>query len=384
MHDEDGLTESNGSAGGGTLIGTDAELAAFLPAVEAAAWLAVDTEADSLHAYPEKLCLIQLSIPGRDELIDPLAKMDLQPLFARLEGRRLILHGADYDLRLLQRAHQFVPTAIFDTMLAARLLDYPGLGLEKLVERVLGQRLEKGPQRANWARRPLTRRMADYARNDTRYLKPLADHLTGELEAKGRWSWFEETCDRLIRDSTSVRPEDPDEVWRLSGCSRLDRRALAVLRELWLWREGEARRVNRPPYFVVSHEKLVQMAARAAAGLPLADQLSTRWSSARRDQVLNAVSRALALSASEWPRHRQSRGLRLNGRQRARLLQLTEQRDREARRLQLDPAVVATRLQLVQLAAGVEDGRNGLMRWQRALLGAGGGSLSATGSGAVP
>src|SRR6266446_10199853 len=104
------------------MIDTEEKLKAFLGTIHAATWVAVDTEADSLHAYPEKVCLIQISTVSGDELIDPLAQINLDPLLEGLSGHELIMHGADYDLRLLQKHHRFIPSAIFDTMLAARLL----------------------------------------------------------------------------------------------------------------------------------------------------------------------------------------------------------------------------------------------------------------------
>ena len=167
------------------MIDSEQKLASYLPVLRAAHWVAVDTEADSLHAYPEKVCLIQISTASGDRLVDPLAGLDLDPLLEALSGHELIMHGADYDLRLLRKHHEFVPSAIFDTMLAARLLGLRQFGLGHLVEKYLGVKLEKGPQKANWALRPLTERMERYARNDTHYLKPLADRLKPELEAKG-------------------------------------------------------------------------------------------------------------------------------------------------------------------------------------------------------
>ena len=196
------------------MIDTDAKLAALLPRLHAAPWLALDTEADSLHAYPEKLCLIQTSLPGADELIDPLAAVELSALWDALSGRELILHGADYDLRLLRRTCGFVPKSVSDTMLAARLVGFVEFGLTNLVEQLLGVHLEKGPQTANWARRPLTERMANYAR----------------LREKGRLDWHQESCARLVKECAEWRPANPDQVWRLKGADKLDRRGLAVLR----------------------------------------------------------------------------------------------------------------------------------------------------------
>jgi ribonuclease D len=140
----------------GRVIDTEQKLQAFLPKLLMATWVALDTEADSLHAYPEKVCLIQISTVAGDRMIDPLAGIDLDPLLEALSGHELIMHGADYDLRLLLKHHQFVPSAIFDTMLAARLLGDREFGLQHLLEKYLGVKLEKGPQKANWALRPLT------------------------------------------------------------------------------------------------------------------------------------------------------------------------------------------------------------------------------------
>src|SRR3954469_16605168 len=145
--------------------------------LQAASWVSVDTEADSLHAYPEKVCLIQISTTEGDRLVDPLAEMDINPLLDSLAGRELIFHAADYDLRLLRKHHDFTPSEIFDTMLASRLLGERQFGLGSLVEKYLGVKLDKGPQKADWAQRPLTARMEEYARNDTRHLKTLEEKL---------------------------------------------------------------------------------------------------------------------------------------------------------------------------------------------------------------
>ena len=178
--------------------------------------MAVDTEADSLHAYPEKVCLIQISTVAGDVLVDPLSKINLDPMLDALSGHELIMHGADYDLRLLEKHHQFTPSAIFDTMLASRLIGEMQFGYSTLVEKFLGVKLEKGPQKANWALRPLTERMEKYARNDTHYLKPLVDQLRAGLEAKGRLAWHQESCARLIADARSRSRS----IWMPSGASR--------------------------------------------------------------------------------------------------------------------------------------------------------------------
>jgi len=157
------------------VISTDSQLAELLPQLQKVDRVAVDTEADSLHCYFEKLCLLQLSFSGRDFLIDPLAPVDLQPLCAALATREIVLQGADFDLRLLRRSLQFVPQKIFDTVIAARLLGIREFSLASLVQRFFGVALAKGSQKANWAQRPLPETMAKYAMNDTHYLLPLAE-----------------------------------------------------------------------------------------------------------------------------------------------------------------------------------------------------------------
>ena len=350
------------------MIDRETPLADFLLSLRAAPWVALDTEADSLHSYPEKLCLLQISIPGQDVLVDPLAALPLESLFQVLHGRPLILHGADYDLRLLFRTFRFIPQSVFDTMLAARLLGFHELGYEALVARLVSVRLEKGPQTANWARRPLTDRMVTYARNDSHYLKPVSDALVAELRQKGRLAWHEETCAKLVQDSTQPTQTDPDEVWRIKRAHTLDRRGLAVLRRLWHWRDGEALRAAKPPYFVVSHEILVAVADAATRAQELEPLLPRHLSPHRRHGLLEAVQDALALPASEWPMMRRFTGRRLTVAQRRRAEELRRRRDREAKALGLDPSLIATRTMLVQLAADGETREPLLMNWQRQLL----------------
>jgi ribonuclease D len=350
------------------VIGTEEKLAAYLPQLEAADWVAIDTEADSLHAYPEKLCLLQISSPGDDSIVDPLAGLELSPLLALLKGRELILHGADYDLRLLQRSFGFVPAAIFDTMWAARLLGDLEFGLTNLVSKNLGITLEKGPQKMNWARRPLTERMEAYARNDTRYLRPLAELLRHQLKQKGRLCWQEEVCSRVIQDCCQQRPQDPDAVWRIKGSDRLSRPALAILRELWHWREQEAIQKNKPPYFIFSHEMLVSVSVAASAGRPVEPLLPRRFSEWRKSRFAIALERGLNQPPAEHPHLRRISGPRLGKHEQGRFDSLKILRDRRGAELGIDPTLIASRSTLVALASDWDAGGKGLMAWQRELL----------------
>jgi ribonuclease D len=350
------------------VIDTEQGLAAFLPHLRAATWVAVDTEADSLHAYPEKVCLIQISTAAGDRMIDPLAHINLNALLEALSGHELIMHGADYDLRLLRKHHEFVPGAIFDTMLAARLLGVRQFGLGDLVQRYLEIKLEKGPQKANWAMRPLTPRMENYARNDTRYLKPLSDRLKTELEACGRLAWHQESCARLIADSTRNLPPDVDSLWRVKGSHQLERPALAVLRELWHWREEEAIAANKPPFFVLSHEALVSIAGAAAASRPIDPFLPRHLSERRRAGVMKAVASGVALAAERHPKILHNFSRRTTEGERRRFAELQKIRDARAAKLGIDPTLIASRGVLSDLAHDWDKYQTDLMNWQRALL----------------
>ena len=350
------------------MVDTEQKLADFLPSLRAASWVALDTEADSLHAYPEKVCLIQLSTISGDQLVDPLAGFSMAPLLEALSGHELLMHGADYDLRLLRKHHEFVPRAIFDTMLGARLLGIRQFSLSSLVEKYLNVKLEKGPQKANWAVRPLTERMERYARNDTHYLKPLSEQLIPELKVKGRLAWHQESCSRLISESTRERLTDLDSVWRVKGSHALGRPALAVLRELWHWREKEALAANRPPFFVLSHEALVDIAAAAATGRAVEPFLPRHLSERRRGTLKSSLQRGLALSVSEHPKILRSSGRRPSEQERRRFLELQKRRDARAAELDIDPTLIASRGTLSDLAHDWDKQATELMKWQRELL----------------
>jgi ribonuclease D len=350
------------------VINTQEQLAAFLPVVRSAAWLALDTEADSLHAYPEKVCLIQISTTQGDRLVDPLAGIDIGPFLAALAGRELIFHAADYDLRLLRKHHEFTPSVIFDTMLAARLLGERQFGLSSLVEKFLGVKLDKGSQKADWARRPLTEKMETYARNDTRYLKPLEEKLKAELRAKGRLGWHEASCARLIQECSRPVAVDEDSVWRVKGSTLLERGALAVLRELWRWREREALAANRPPFFVLAHEKMVEISMAVAERKPVDPLIPNRMHPRRRDNLLAAIQTARSVPPEKFPekiRHRSQRPTEAEFR---RFREFEKRRDKHAHELGLDPTLIAPKSALGDLARNWDRHAPELMPWQLELL----------------
>ncbi len=339
----------------------------MIAAIQASSWVAVDTEADSLHAYPEKLCLLQFSVEKGDFLVDTLAGLDLSALLNALRDRELIFHGADYDLRMLRKTFNFVPTAIFDTMTAARLLGYTQFGLGHLVERHLGIQLEKGPQKMNWARRPLTPRMEEYARNDTRFLKPLSDMLREELQARNRLTWQKETCDQLILDCAEIPSGNRDQ-WRMKGSDRLAPRGLAVLRELWKWREREAVAANKPPFFVLNHDILLRLAHEAEKVKNIEKILPPKISYRRKEGILHAIAHAQEVPEQELPQKRINILYQPTLAEQKRFLAIRQTRDKKAAELQIDPTLIASRSTMVLLSQDWDKYKKDLMRWQRELL----------------
>jgi ribonuclease D len=349
------------------VIDTNEKLSEFLARLPGAQWIALDTEADSLHAYPEKLCLLQISIASFDELVDPLSKIDLAPLWKELIKHELIFHAADYDLRLLRKNHNFVPEKIFDTMLAARLLGEKEFSLTNLVKNFVGVELEKGSQKADWARRPLTEKMENYARNDTRYLKPISDILRRKLEEKGRVSWHQESCARLIEDCSEL-PSADIESWRIKGSHKLGRAPLAVLRELWRWREKEATAANKPPYFILSHEVLVEIAAAAGTARNWLELLPRHLNPRRTKDLEDAVKNGLAVSDKDQPSIIQVIVPRPTENEKRRFIEFSKIRDAAAEKLQIDPTLIASRATLGLLSQNWEHHSKELMNWQRELL----------------
>ena len=141
--------------------------------IGAAERVAVDTEADSLHNYFEKVCLVQLSLGREHYLVDPLCGLDLNGLLEALADKPLILHGGDYDLRMMRASMGFRPRReAFDTMIAAQLLGFEQIGLAALIERYFDITIGKAGQKSDWSRRPLSENQLRYAVNDTRFLEP--------------------------------------------------------------------------------------------------------------------------------------------------------------------------------------------------------------------
>ena len=358
-------------------IETTEALAEALGAVGAGP-LAVDLEADSFHHFREKVCLVQLAFGGRDFLVDPLAGAALSPLrpLLRTPAVRKVMHGADYDLRLLGRDHGLAVRGVFDTMIAARLTGERAFGLAALLEKHLQVTLDKSHQRADWSRRPLSAAMAAYAVEDTRHLTTLAERLSARLAELGRTEWAEEEFRRLESVRWSEVP-DPEPWRRIKGASALDRRGLAALREVAVAREALARERDLPLFRVVRDETVLELARRRPrdprelAEVPGIPRPFLSGPAGRA--MLDAIARALALPEDELPEIRRGERVRLRPEFEERVKRLREARDRVGAALDLDPVLLAPRGTLEAVATQQEAGApvqevSELRSWQAELL----------------
>ena len=352
----------------------------FLSAVEQSATIAVDTEGASFHRFVDRIYLLQMSTRDVTAVLDPLAIGQPAALGRILESDRVekVFHDADYDLRLLHQDYGWNTRRLFDTRVAAQLLGIRAFGLAALLERSFGLKLDKKHQRADWSMRPLPRDMLDYASQDTMYLLELRDRLAAELESAGRWSWAAEEFERL-EGTRWEEPEGEDTGYmRIKGARDLDRRELAIFRELVRFRDGIARELDRATFRVAGNEALFAVvkerpqtldALGAIKGVPrgIAERRGT--------EMLAAVKRGMEVPEDQLPKFprapRWDRDADFDNRVNA----LRTAREEAAQRLGLDPGFLCAREKLETIArkrpktleelAEVPD----LRRWQIEVLG---------------
>jgi len=354
------------------LISTPAQLGPLYAALDRVTEVALDTEADNLFRYRTKVCLLQILAGGEIFLVDMMAEMPLGELWSRLANRHLIMHGSDYDLRLLRELCDFRPTSLFDTMFAAQLLNIPRFGLAALLEQFFGIQLDKDHQKANWSKRPLTKDLLDYAALDVHHLPALRDKLTAGLRELGRLEWLDQKCRWQIEVAREGFSAADDTAWRIGGSEKLRGRGLSVLHAVWHWREGWAEKLNTPPFKVTGNELLMRVARAAEEGHP-AEEVMRVDLGRRHDRLFpslaDAVRQGFATDPHSLPRRERRRDFApLSPDELARQDRLKAVRDRLAQGLNLDPTLIATRSQLVLVArnpAGIDEA---LLPWQAQLL----------------
>ncbi len=224
--------------------------------------LAIDTESNSLYAYRERVCLIQLSTREQDYIIDPLIIVDMSPLGPLMAEPAIekVFHAAEYDLICMQRDYGFKVANLFDTMIAARVCGHKSVGLGSLLAEFQGVELDKRHQRDDWGQRPLPPDSLQYAQMDTHYLLDLRDRLAADLTELGRWHEAKEAFAEATRVNLPDMTFDPEGYWRIGMPNQLTRHQMAILRELYLLREELAETRDLPPFKVFPDKTLVQLA----------------------------------------------------------------------------------------------------------------------------
>lgn len=244
------------------LIETEPDFQALLRNLAESPHIAIDTESNSFHAYFEKVCLIQISLEQGDFVLDPLAIGNVKPLGEILEneGIEKIFHAASNDLIGLKRDLNCCARNIFDTAVAAKLLGRKKLGLANILSDTFGVSLNKKWQRHDWAKRPLQPEQISYARLDTHFLLPLRHILFDQLTAKGLCQEAREAFDKICTQEVQEKVFHPNGFIHIKGAQSLNSKSKRILRDLYRYREQEAKRRNRAPFRILSNETLIRLA----------------------------------------------------------------------------------------------------------------------------
>jgi len=341
--------------------------------------IGVDLEADSMFHYQEKVCLIQISTPLQDILVDPLSLDDLSPLSPVFgdPNIRKVFHGADYDIRSLYRDFDIEVNSLFDTQIAARFLGIKETGLAHLLKENLGVLVEKKYQKKDWSERPLPAAMRAYAVQDTCHLLPLSRILEKELRVKGRLFCVEEECELLSK----VRPAPPDAnplFLRFKGASRLDPRDLAVLESIMQLRDDTARRRDLPPFKILGNAQIMEIVERKPVterDLGRIKGLSARQVRMLGRSILKKIDESTKLPENELPAFPRNTEERIGAKVLKKVKALREWRGQRAKEMGNDPSLVCTNNQIHSLALAhpkklkdLED-IDTIKAWQRRLFG---------------
>lgn len=355
-----------------TLIDQPDQLAPLLAALDRVDEVSLDTEADNMFHYRTRVCLLQFLVDGQVFLVDVLAPLPLAPLWRKLADKHLVMHGSDFDLRLLADLCQFRPKSLFDTMLAAQLLNRQRIGLASLLEEHFGVILDKEGQKANWSKRPLTKKLLDYASLDVWHLPALRDILTRELVKLDRIEWLDQQCRRQIESGLTGFPRDDENDWRIGRSERLRGPGLGVLHAIWHWREDWARKLDVPPFKVCGQDLLIAIALAAEDGDSEQGILAQVNLGKRHERLAptlaTAIRQGLARDPQTLPRRRRSDLAPLTMEEVALQDRVKADRDRVAARLALEPTLIANRAQLAQIARAPRKIDEVLLPWQADLL----------------
>jgi ribonuclease D len=287
-------------------ITTERELIDFCEVASSAKSIAFDTEFVSEDSYRPDLCLIQVAAGPRLAVIDTKVVTDVTPFWRMLsaDGHQTVVHAGREEFRFCRGAIGQRPRNLFDVQIAAGLigLEYPA-AYNTLISKLLGKTLQKGETRTDWRRRPLSQRQLEYALQDVVYLEPLRDILESRLEKLGRRTWLDA---EMASWQDQLEAAESDQRWRrVSGISGMTPRSLAIIRELWRWREIEAESRDRPAKRVLRDDLIVELAKRQTADIK---RIRAVRGLERGDlqrhlpKLARCIERALSLPDSQCPR----------------------------------------------------------------------------------
>ncbi|MCC5021399.1 MAG: HRDC domain-containing protein [Candidatus Synoicihabitans palmerolidicus] len=355
------------------LLDQPCQLAPLLDALDRVEEVALDTEADNMNCYKTKICLLQFLVDGKVFLVDALAPMDFDPLYVKLADKHLLMHGSDYDLRLLHDLNNFQTKSMFDTMLAAQLLNRQRVGLSGLMEDHFDFIMSKESQKANWSKRPLTQKLLDYASLDVWHLPELRDLLSKKLRKLGRMDWLDQQCRRQIESAQVGFPSDDINAWRIDKSERLRGRGFAVLHSVWHWREKTAERLDTPPFKVCNNRLLLLMAETAERGEAEDVVLGSINLGRRHSRLIASLTAAVRAGFTQDPaelprRSRNHEHRSLTPTELAFQDRLKAGRDLIATRINLEPTLIANRSQLAQIARCPDQLDELMLPWQAGLV----------------
>ncbi len=321
-------------------VGDTAAMREMLSHLHGSHFVSVDLESDSYHNYAEKIALLQIGDGENIFILDPFS-VDLAQVASLFKdkSKEKVFHDVDYDGRMLLTFLGVKPTPIFDTMVAARILGKEKVGLADLLGEYVGISLDKGLQKADWSRRPLSRDMLEYAALDVAYLIQLRDRLAAEIEGLGRADWAREEFERLV-ENLEPMPEKSADFTRVKGARDLSPRQLAVLQKLLEWREAKAESMDVPPFKVIGTERLLNIAGkhpRSRRELERSGFLSERQEARFGNDILRAVERGMKVANAKLPRFPAHAHQKRDFLAERMLKKLKNARDRRAEELGLDP-----------------------------------------------
>lgn len=337
------------------LITDPRTLAIRMTEIAAEAVLALDTEASSFHRFKESVCLVQLSTRNRTWLVDPLALPDLSPLATVLADARMevVIHDADYDLRILAKHHGIRVENVFDTLVAAELVNEPEIGLAALLGKYQGLQIDKKFQKADWSKRPLPEPMLQYAAGDTSHLIALRDILEEKLRAKGRWSWAQEEFALLTDAPFNLATNEEPAYMRMKGAKILKPHQLAILREVHAWRDGVAEGLDRASFMVLGNDILLWLATdppKKVDDIAVRKGVNERMLERHGPAIMAAVVRGLELPKEAWPRLPKAMRWQRDDDYENRLKRLKLMRDKLTLDHDLRPGIVAANQLLMDIA----------------------------------